>query len=132
MSDPRASGRGDIVFIDDQPGKRLIRYVGRMRDGVRRELVETELGVVAWPVAALGDVPAERVIAEVSGLTRLDTTDGVDAGQLAATILSVPFLVLVIACVNAANLLLVRGSRRRREMAVRLALGASRLRLVRQ
>jgi predicted permease len=132
VSDPRASGRGDIVFIDDQPGKRLIRYVGRMRDGVRRERVETELGLVAGPVAAFGDVPAERVIAEVSGLTRLDTTDGVDAGQLAATILSVPFLVLVIACVNAANLLLVRGSRRRREMAVRLALGASRLRLVRQ
>ena len=130
VGDPLSFGRGGFVFLDEQPGERVIRYVGRMRDGVRVDRVETELAVIAGRVVAPADGRATPVIAEVSSLSRLN--DLPDPGQLVAIILSVPLVVLAIACVNAANLFLVRASQRRREVAVRLALGAARLRLVRQ
>ena len=109
-----------------------LRMVGRLRPGVTASVAAAELTQIAQrPVVEYGRQPWASM---ATGFTvtplQEDVTRGVRPALLA--LLGAVALLLVMACVNVTNLLLARGVRRRGELAVRLALGAGRARLVRQ
>src|SRR5213078_2803684 len=61
-----------------------------------------------------------------------DPPDDSEFGAIAPMLLGMAAVVLLVACLNLANMLLARGTARRKEIAIRLALGGSRWRVVRQ
>src|ERR1041384_2804775 len=111
---------------------RCLPMVGRLKPGVGTEQARSELNTIAR--TPLPEFPRPRHASLDSGMLVILLQDQVTRGVKPAlmAVLGAVVLLLLIACVNVANLLLARGASRRGEFATRIALGAGRKRMIRQ
>ena len=115
-------------------GSHWMNVIGRLKPGVSMDRASAEMSAIASRLNQA--YPDER--ASSTQATVLDELDGrwAEMGSVfksgGAIAMAIVGLILLIACANVANLMLARAAARRKEIGIRLALGANRARLIRQ
>ncbi len=117
-------------LLDGKDSRSTVEIIGRLNDDATRDQASAELATIAAQVAELDPKRREGITVEVKPY--VEEFIGTETVGLLSAMLAAVLLVLVIACVNVANLVLARAADRTREVAVRTALGAPRSQVVRQ
>ncbi len=121
--------RANVIRPSTGPGIQILSVIGRLKPGVSIERARAELETLREMRRQTGQRTGGS--AQLGVVRYADKLVG-DARKPLVVLQAAVALVLFIVCVNAANLLLVRGSARQREIAIRMAIGAGRTRVLRQ
>jgi len=116
----------------DRRGSRGLHLMGRLAPGVGLAEARAEIKTIASRLASTHPESNRRIGATLLPLGELPYGVQSRLGPLVKLLMAAGVVVLLIVCANVINLLLARGASRQREIAIRLALGASRGRILRQ
>ena len=132
LSELPVSGTPAVVVNDWR--SRMFYVNARLRTGVNQGQADADLSLVADSIMRQNPDVEKHIVIEAfpEPSVRINPGNPKTMYLIAGLFLSLAAMVLLLACVNVANLVLVRGTAREREMAIRSALGAGRARLFAQ
>jgi putative ABC transport system permease protein len=123
------------ITIDDRKGTQL-RVMGRLKPGLTAAAIKPELAGLAANLEKAYPVEQKDQTFMAERVSRITVSNTPSSDSkimvIAPLLLGTAVVVLLVACLNLANMLLARGAARRKEIAIRLALGGNRWRIVRQ